>query len=250
MHRFFVDTEWLTADQVELTGATARQLAKVLRARTGDRIELLDGEGWSYVVELTSVTSARVEGNVAEKRAASGEPRVAVTLYQALLKHDKFEFVLQKGTELGVSGFVPVVCERSVTRAGEARRVENRLDRWRRIVTEAAEQSGRARLPKVGPPLEFRAACELASGFTIIPWELERRSGLKTVLGEEKESGRALASVAVFIGPEGGFTDEEVAYAHSHGARAVSLGERVLRAETAGIATVAAIMYELGELGA
>jgi 16S rRNA (uracil1498-N3)-methyltransferase len=208
----------------------------------GDRIIVLDNSGWEYEVELESVTRGYVEGVVRGRRLAVAEPRTRVTLYQALLKGEKFEFILQKCTELGVVGFVPILCERCVV--GHLNDVSVRkLSRWQRIVAEAAEQSRRGKLPTLEPLVLFQQACQSARGLSLIAYEGEGASGLRAAL-----QGRNLPSVNIFIGPEGGFSPSEVDFARSCGIVPISLGSRVLRAETAGLVAATAIFYECGDL--
>ncbi len=246
MHRFFVSPDCIDGQDVTLPDNVARQLARVLRFKSGDRIIVLDDSGWEYVVTLTVVDPNAAQGVISDKRVSDGEPDVRLVLYQGMLKSDRFEFVLQKGTELGISAFVPVSCARSVAKGDGA----NRSVRWRKIITEAAEQSGRGRIPILEKPSDFLSACDAHEGFGLIPWEEEADVGLRAVLGRWKANELGISSVSILIGPEGGFTREEVEYARSKGIVAVSLGKRILRAETAGIATATAVLYELGELGA
>ena len=163
-------------------------------------------------------------------------------MYQAIIKGDKFEYVLQKGTELGVSAFVPVICERSVPNARKWG--AERYERWRNIAREAAEQSGRGRVPRVDIATGFGEACENHDGPGVIPWEMEMDISLKQALVGLRER-----RIGVFVGPEGGLTSDEVELARANGIVPVTLGRRILRAETASVAVVAAVMYELGELG-
>ena len=249
MHRFFVPPASLDGDAVTLEGSTAHQLFRVLRARAGDRIVVLDNSGWEHRVTLDEVGPTVARGTITDRMPSRGEPEARITLYQAVLKSDRFDFVLQKGTELGVSSFVPVYCARSVPRETGERRTTSRYPRWRRIITEAAEQSRRGRIPSLAPPVDFITACEIVQGTAIIPWEEESETSLKSALGEWNLHGSSSASLSVFTGPEGGFTSEEVEEARARGIAPVTLGRRTLRAETASIAALAAIMYELGELG-
>ncbi len=244
MHRFFIPSSWIDAHAVTLSGDVARQLTRVLRVRPGDQIIVLDDSGFEYVVTLEATGPSEISGTVVERRQSQGEPVLKLNLYMALLKSDRFEFVLQKGTELGVSAFVPVVCAHSIQKAESVS--AQRMERWRRIVREAAEQSGRGRLPSVGSPIEFTQACEDAEGLRLLPWEEEVEPSLKVAL---KRLGGAGTGLSVFIGPEGGLTQEEVASARSRGIVSVTLGRRTLRSETAAIASISAVMYELGELG-
>ena len=249
MHRFFVSPDSIDGNRVVLAGDLAHQLATVLRAGPGTQIILLDDSGWEYLVTLDRVSPSDVLGRVTDRSPSQGEPAIRITLYLALLKASKFELVFQKGTELGVSEFVPVSCSRSVSK-DMGGRAAGRYQRWRRIVTEAAEQSGRGRLPTLEPIADFSAACDVVEGPAVIPWEEESETGLKTALGRHGEDGRKNPAVSIFTGPEGGFTRQEVDYARASGIVPVSLGQRILRAETAPIATIAAILYEFGELGA
>jgi 16S rRNA (uracil1498-N3)-methyltransferase len=217
-------------------------MARVLRLRVGDHVLLLDNSGREYEVELTALTATAAQGVLLASSEGAGEPNVRLVLYQALIKGQRFDWVLEKGTELGVAGFVPVLSSRSLVRSAEASSA--RLERWRRVVVEAAEQSGRCRLPEISPPLPFDDACASAAGLRILPWEGER----DVTLGDLLAAHQAAAVVSLFIGPEGGFPLEEVRLARRLGVRTVSLGRRILRAETAAIVAAALVLHELGDL--
>ena len=219
-----------------------------LRLKTEDHILVLDNNGWEYEVELKRMSTERVGGKIIEKRLSRTEPRTRITLYQALLKGSKFEFVLQKCTELGVATFVPTICDRCVV-GNLADATSGKIMRWKRIVQEAAEQSGRGRLPPLHPPLLFGQACEQASGLSLMPWEQEKSIGLQAALKGQTSTENHPPSVNLFIGPEGGFSDSEVEFALAYGIKPVSLGNRILRAETAAIAAVTAVLYEYADLG-
>lgn len=249
MHRFFIPSEWIDQERVAITGRQVHQLRNVLRLVAGDRIVVLDNAGWEYEVELERVNRGYVSGAVKEIRSAA-EPQTKVTLYQALLKGNKFEFIIQKCTELGVAAFVPMVCQRCVA----ANRVsEKNLERWRRIIVEAAEQSGRGKLPALEPEVPFEQACQSAAGFSLLAWQDEKALGLRTALRGEIYRQRIISekntlSVNLFIGPEGGFSPSEVEFARGCGIVPVTLGSRVLRAETAGLVAATAVLYECGDL--
>ena len=249
MHRFFVPPEALDGDTAVLPKDASRQISRVLRARPGDTVLVLDDTGMEYVVELTTVDSEKTTGLIISRSQGRGEPRVNLSLLQSVLKSDKFEFVLQKGTELGVSTFVPVYSERSVPRQSGSGGVESRYTRWRKIIVEAAEQSHRSRLPLLMPPMTFEDACDTACGLCLVPWESEDTTAIKTAITQWKAASQPVRSATIFIGPEGGFTSEEVNYARRTGIVSVSLGSRILRTETASIAAVTMTLYELGDLG-
>lgn len=247
MHRFFVDPALLGGERVALTGAQAHQMSRVLRLKVSDRVVLLDGAGQESVVRLDEVRSSVVTATVETVRPSRPEPGLNLTLYQALVPRDRFETVLQKGTEVGVSRFVPVWCERSIVPGGD-KIDEGRLERWRRIVTEAAEQCERGIIPEVTPPLRFSDALAAAvrTGPLLMAWERERersiRDGLRAVLSDDARS------LGLMIGPEGGFSDFESEMAREAGAVSVSLGQRILRTETAGPILAALALYEAGDL--
>lgn len=241
-YRFFIPPESVSPPTVTLPGEIARQLKTVLRMQPGDVIIVLDNSGREWPVRLTEVSKTVVQGEIAGQAQARGEPTLHLTLYQGTLKAQKFEWVLQKGVELGVSGFVPLVCQRSVVRDSTA--LAKKEERWLRIIREAAEQAGRGQLPRLEPAMPFEQAVRHASAapLRLMLWEEAAGPGLKAAL-------TAARRIALFVGPEGGFTAEEVATAQQLGFQTVKLGPRILRAETAGLAATAAIMYELGEWG-
>lgn len=259
-YRFFTDAgafhgRDVVIEDVEL----AHQLGTVLRLRAGERVLLLDNSGWQYVITITGIDHGRVSGTVEHKQLAGGEPRTKLTLYVALLRAERFEWVLQKGTELGVSAFVPLICERS-TIADADELSERKLERWGRILREAAEQSRRGKLPRLAPALFFPAACDQAAqrGTALLLWEGSGVPALRQALrGSGATPGDPAApsavaahpfSVALFSGPEGGFTDGEFETALRYGMIAVTLGPRTLRAETAPLVAASAILYEMGDL--
>jgi 16S rRNA (uracil1498-N3)-methyltransferase len=251
LHRFFVDPALLGGDRVVLAGAQAHQISRVLRLKPGDRVVLVDGAGQEFVARLDEVRSSAVTGTIEAVRPSRPEPSLILTLYQALVPRDRFETVLQKGTEVGISRFVPTVCERSIVPGGD-RVDEGRLERWRRIVTEAAEQCERGVIPEIANPVRFPEAVRAARedlAPALVAWEREEaasiRAGLDLALGW-RPLGRT--PLGLFIGPEGGFTEAEIELARRQGARTVSLGPRILRTETAGPILAALALYHDGDL--
>ena len=246
MHRFFVPPSHIEDGRVTMPSDASRQLARVLRARPGDSVVVLDDSGWEYAVTLDTVKPKGTTGLVRGCNAGTGEPLVHITLYQGLMKADRFEYVLQKGTELGISRFVPIISERTVARDVVS---PNRLKRWSRIIREAAEQAGRSRLPVLGDALGFSETCVTAPKPALIGWECEREAGIRGVLRQHREGIERAGSISLVIGSEGGLTDAEVALALDCGIAPFSMGRRILRAETAGIVAAAAVLYEMDELG-
>ena len=248
--RFFIPPDWISGRQVTLIEDVAHQVRHVLRMRAGEQLIVLDNSGWERVVELSHITPNLVMGHVVEERLAAGEPRTKISLYQGVLKAQKLEWVLQKGTELGLVEFIPVICERSIV--GDLEDVDRKLGRWARIIREAAEQSRRGQLPALRPAMLFVQGCQRAKrsgGLGLLPWEDETATSLKASLTAGETGAERPFSINLFIGPEGGLTAEEVETARRYQVQPVSLGPRILRAETAGLAAAVAILYELGDLG-
>ena len=247
MDRFFVSPETLKDDSAELDRELSHRLRHVMRLRRGDHIILVDGRGGEYEAELEDVSGPTVRAAIVSRREGLPEPAVRVVLYQSIIKGDRFDWVLEKGTEIGVAGFVPLLSGRSVVRPRPGR--SERRERWLRIITEAAEQCGRSYLPELAPAMWLDEALESAEGLCLLPWEGEEKATLRRVLRSSlaREKTR---TVSIFVGPEGGFARQEVDRAVDLGARIVSLGPRTLRSETAGIVAAAAVLYEAGELGA
>lgn len=247
MHRFFVPPSALAQSPVILTGDVAHQIRRVLRLAPGDRVLLLDGEGVSCEAEVRAVTAKDVRLTVVARDLATGEPAIHITLYQAVLKGEHFAWALQKGTEVGISAFVPVITERSII--DDMQTVEAKRERWRRIIQEAAEQCGRGRVPELLPGQMLSNALKHAAwpdAVRLIPWEGEQALSLGAALAQRNllEGTR----IEVFVGPEGGFTDGEIDWARRHDVQPVSLGPRILRAETAGLVAAVGILYQAGEL--
>ncbi len=261
MHRFFVPPELLktTSIEIPLPSELAHQVRDVIRLDIGEQLLLLDNSGDEVLAKVARINKASVEVYLLERRSGKREPAVHIILCQGMLKSTRFEWVLEKGTELGVSVFSPIICRRSM--AGLEGTGTSKIQRWQRIIQEATEQSGRSRLPELLPIRSLVDALNDVSQDTlaIMPWEEEHSQTLHDVLNSSNRSPEDVVvarsveprtlqpppTVVLFIGPEGGLMAEEVALAQSHDVQIVSLGARILRAETAAIVTVANVMYEL-----
>lgn len=233
MHRFFTTPKEFPA----VTGGDARQIKDVLRMKPGERIELLTGDGQVHEAKIVSLDKGRVDCQVLLSRPAEGEPQVKITLVQGLPKARKMGLIVEKCVELGASQIIPMLSERTVAK-------EAKQERWQKIAKEAAEQSKRAIAPQVSEAMKFNDVLKLRERFdlALIPWEEEKELTLKQVLSTHD----TLSSILLLIGPEGGFSAAEVEAAKKAGFISVSLGKRILRTETAGLAALAAIGYELG----
>jgi 16S rRNA (uracil1498-N3)-methyltransferase len=242
MRRFFVPPPCLENEVVSLPDDTAHHIRSVLRLAPGDEIILLDGQGLLCRCRLETLDKRSASARILESRHEK-ETAFPIQLLQALPKGDKMDLVLQKGTELGVSAFSPMVTERSLPGvAGE--REEKRRTRWERIISEAARQSRRPVLPRLDAPLPLVEALSFCDAeLRLMLWEEESRPM------EEVLSDATPLSAAILVGPEGGFSQEEAKAARAAGFIPVCIGPRILRSETAGFAVASILQYLFGDLG-
>jgi len=245
MHRFFLThTPIISGQPVDLT-PLAHQLHVVLRLSPGETILLLDNAGFAYPTEISRLDKNSAEGTILSREAAGGEPPVDLSLYLCALKADKFEWVLQKGVEIGVSRFVPVISSRTIVRPAE--KITRKYARWQAIIREAAEQCGRGRLPVLEDPLDWTGAVAKPSGLRLLAWEEAADSAL--TLGAVLATVESPAECSLLIGPEGGIDETEAAQAIAAGWRVITLGPRILRAETAAMISAGLVLHRLGDLG-
>jgi len=225
--RFFVDR--IDGDRAELTGDDARHLARVLRAEVGQQYELSDNQR-AYLAEISALSAQRVAFRIVEPLAPE-PPAPAITIFASLIKFDRFEWLIEKATELGVARIVPVDAER--TEKGLARAAAKRVERWRKIARESSQQARRVHMPEIALPVTFDAAVSDSSPFRYFLEEQPGARPLPDVLPA------AHGTVSILTGPEGGWTAQERERAAQAGWNPVSLGPNVLRAETAAMAALA-----------
>jgi len=207
-------------------------------------LTLCDTKGTDYEVEIKELGSDYVSTLIISSQPSKTESLVDITLFQGIPKSDKMELIIQKSIELGIKRVVPVITERTVVKIRNESDAENKRVRWQRIALEAAKQSNRGIIPHVDIPITFDHAIAVAKDaqLGIIAYEKEKEQSLKKFLTDR------IQSVSVLIGPEGGFTEDEVSRAYGLGIKPITLGPRILRTETAGIAVVSILMYELGDI--
>ena len=247
--RFHAPPEAFTADakSASLSADETHHLREVLRLNVGDEIFVFDGEGREFRCEIAAIdrTSAQVTAMEAV-RPAHPEPPLHVTLAVALLKGEKFDLVAQKATELGIASLIPIITARADVKIKSEEDAHRKLARWRRIVLEATKQCGRARLLKIAAPITFRDLIDQSTNDDALRLMFAERAGgsFDETFGDKEIPNNVVA----LIGSEGGFADEEIEQAREGGWKIVTLGGRIMRAETAAIAIAAILQHRLGDL--
>ncbi len=236
MNRFFIPLNSILNENFVLRNpATVFQIRKVLRAKVGTKIILLDNSGFEFPAEILEISKKEISLQILEKRENLAEPDLQINLFQALpASTAKFEEILQHATEVGVAGFWPIICERS-----ETRKLRN-PERLVKILTEAAEQSERGKIPTLAEPIKFgKIWDEPPAGLNLIADSFSTEPLLAKFFPEIRE----IATTNIFVGPEGGFSEKEISTTRKNRAQTFSLGQRILRTETAGIAIASAIFF-------
>ena len=256
MDRCFVEPEHLNLDDKTLyiDGEDVKHISKVLRYGQGDEIEVCDSNGHEYICRIESIDKTRIDLSIVDEVDINRESRIRVSLYQGVPKSTKMDIILQKLTEAGVDEIVLVNTKRSVVNI-KGDKADKKFDRWERIIYEAAKQCKRGLIPKLRGILSFKEALEDMgkNDINICPYEVEKSLGIKEALqtGQVKKilENKDEVRVGIFIGPEGGFAEEENEMVKAAGIASVTMGPRIFRTETASIVATAITLYELGDIG-
>ena len=243
MHSCYAPPSQISKDVIHIGETERHRLLNVLRLKAGDSVQIFDGQGHSYTAILLDTRLSALHASIIQHQFHPNTPP-HITLFQGLPKSDKMDFIVQKTTEIGVYGIVPTICQRSIPKRTETAQEKLQV-RWQRIANEAAIQCRRARFAKIHNAKEIEECFEQASQFdlSILLNENENEREIKAVLRKHTSA----ESIGVFVGPEGGFSDDETDAAIQSGLHPVSLSPNILRTETAGIVGVAIVMYELRE---
>jgi 16S rRNA (uracil1498-N3)-methyltransferase len=214
MSRYFVNSSQISENRITIVGEDYQHLKKVLRSEKGDIVTVCC-EGFDYTSEIYEITKDYIVADIISKEENLTEPTLKVTLYQGLPKADKMDLIVQKCIELGVSEIVPVITERCISKINTNKDAQNKVSRWQKISLEAAKQSNRGIIPKIGMPIKFDEAIEFASklDLSVIPYEKESATGLKSIVSKCSD----VKTASIFIGPEGGFTEQEIQLAEIKG---------------------------------
>jgi len=243
--RIFTDAANIGDKYIKITDkGDIKHMTKVMRLSEGDTVDVSDSMEWEYTAEIISVDSDEVLLAIVDKQKFAREPEIRVTLFQGVPKAGKMETIIQKCVELGVHAIVPVFMERTVV--VEKGNFGKKLDRWQKISDEAVKQCKRGMIPQIEDQLQFKEMLPKLADFDLIlfPYENESNYSIKDCLRSLPTDARP-QTVAIVIGPEGGFSDKEAELMDEHGAVRVTLGKTILRTETAGMAALAMTMYEL-----
>lgn len=246
MPKFFIRKENINGDFINITGENIKHIKNVLRMKKGDVITLNDNEGTDYTVELKDFNDDCIVSYILKKETCNTEPKLEVTLYQGIPKSDKMDYIIQKTVELGIKKIVPVITERTVVKLKDEKDMEKKKTRWEKISEEASKQSNRGIIPEVAMPLSFEEALKDMSNkqLKLIPYENENKNTLRSIFNDNY-----IENAAFIIGPEGGFSENEIKKAERYGITPITLGPRILRTETAGIALLSILMYCFGDIG-
>lgn len=245
MHRFFICNDDIKKGGIVVTGDNVTHISKVLRLKENDKITLCDGEGTDYIVRIDSIDKYAARTTILHKEASVGEASMDVVVYQAIPKSSKMDFIIQKVTEIGAKRIVPILTKRTVVKLSTKKDEIKKVERWQKIAEEAAKQSNRGKVPIIDIPMNFKEAVDEASSkdLALIPYEQEKNNTLKQII-----KGKNPKSVGIFIGPEGGFEPDEIQYAINNNVIKITLGNRILRTETAGFVVLSCIMYEFDQM--
>jgi len=246
MRYFFIEPTRVTGPVASITGPEAHHIKNVLRLKPGDGLKLFDGTGFEYDAVITGVSVKEVAVKIQRRLKAASQSGVQIIVAQAFLKEKKMDDLVRKLCELGVAHWIPFFSQRSIPRP-DAKRLAGRSQRWQRIATEAVKQCRRVDTPQIGDALSFEEVLDFSSNcdLKIVFWENESSLLTRDLAAEENP----LKKILVMLGPEGGFSDQEIKMVRNCGFVSAGLGPRILRAETATIAAVTLVQYIFGDMG-
>lgn len=239
MHRFFIEDTQIVDGQVFISGENFEHMVKSLRVKIGEKVELSNGKGLEYIASVQEISPNQVLLKIAQEATNSSEMPIEITLYQGLPKYTKMDLIVQKAVELGVTSIVPLIMERTIVEIDK--KANKKIERWQKISEEAAKQSKRGIIPVIKPVIKLKDIDKEfeKNDLNLIAFENEEDSNLKKILIEYNE----VKKIGIVIGPEGGISEKEVEYLRALKAKSISLGKRILRTETAGMAMLSMLVY-------
>ncbi|MFH1258660.1 MAG: RsmE family RNA methyltransferase [Elusimicrobiota bacterium] len=243
MPHYFVAPSRITSPFVEIIGDTSHHLISVLRIKPGEKIDLFDGEGNIFQVVVERIEKKSLRAKII-RQSAQSRPALKIHLFCGILKGAGMELLLEKATEAGAGEITPLVTDRTIVRLKDG---ESKLLRWQKKVLAACEQSARAFIPPVNPPLKFSEAIgkNISTGFNILAWEEEDKKPLRQAIADYRQNFSDQKTINIFVGPEGGFTPAEAGFARHSNYQIITLGKTILKAETAPLPLLFILQYEL-----
>ena len=240
MAKFFISNNLIKDNKIFLDGENANHIINSLRCKIGEEIEISSGDGYDYICKIEEINKNSVIAKIIDCFGNESEPKTKITLYQGLPKSEKMELIIQKCVELGIDEIVPVNTDRTIVKL--VGKEDKKIVRSNKISEAAAKQSRRGKIPAILPILNFSDAIKQANknSLNIIPYEKEKSNTIKSIIKQFNGN-----SIGIFIGPEGGFSEKEIALAVENNITPITLGKRILRTETAGFITTAILLYEL-----
>ncbi|MHC1683483.1 MAG: 16S rRNA (uracil(1498)-N(3))-methyltransferase [Clostridiaceae bacterium] len=245
MHKFFVEKQCINDNIALIEGDDVKHINKVLRLKIGEIININNFQGEEFLARLTEIDKKVAKAEILESLEINNESYIDIVLFQGVPKSSKMDLIVQKATELGVKEIVPMITDRVVVNVSEYKK----LERLNKIAQEACKQSKRSIVPKVKEPTEFSEILKTIEDFdlVVVPYENAENYGIKAMMKNIKKEN--IKSIAILIGPEGGFEDSEITALKEKNAEIVTLGPRILRTESAGFTCISILMYEIGDLG-
>ena len=242
MMKFFVYKDNILQDKIHLIEENANHIINVLRYKVGQKIEVSSGDGFDYLCEICEIKNKEVIAKIVDCFANATEPKIKITVYQSLPKSEKMELIIQKCVEIGVDTIIPVNTDRTIVKL--AGKENKKIDRWNKISEAAAKQSRRGKIPTVKNITSFEQAIKISkeNDINFIPYEKEQKNTIKNSIKDFKGE-----KIGIFIGPEGGFSEQEIEMAIKNDILPITLGKRILRTETAGMVATTILLYELEE---
>lgn len=248
MHKFFVNIDKIYDNKAIIEGDDVKHIYKVLRLKEGETVNINNCNGEEFLGTIESISKTKVEVKLSNKLEINNESPIDIYLYQGFPKSTKMDLIVQKCTELGVKEITPVITERVISALGDIKKDNKKVERWNRIAFEACKQSKRTLIPIINDSIEFVELLDNLEemDLIVVAYENAENYGIKQMI---RDIDKQVKKIAVIIGPEGGFEEEEISKLKNLGAYIVTLGPRILRTETAGFTCVSLLMYELGDLG-
>lgn len=245
MHKFFIEKEAINDNIALIQGDDVKHINKVLRLKVGEEININNFHGEEFLAKLIEIDKKFARAQIIKSLDIDNESDIEIILFQGIPKSSKMDLIVQKATELGVKEIIPTITERVIVNVNEYKK----LERLNKIAQEACKQSKRSIVPKVNTPIDFKEMMSKLEDFdlVVVPYENAENYGIKAMM--KNLNNKKVKSIAVIIGPEGGFEESEINSLKEKNAEIVTLGPRILRTETAGFTCVSVIMYELGDLG-